>query len=300
MELKHSIQYFAARPRACRPDSDTTAAVILIQEYWGINDHIRDIAGRYANEGFLCVAPDLYRGKLAKDSNEAAKFMQELAIAEGMEIIRQAIAETKQRYNVQKVGITGYCMGGIYALRSACEIPELAAAAPFYGDIPEENVLKQLKVPTLFIAGKRDAWINPEKVNQLIEAARKYDLPLEVVTYDADHAFFNDTRPDVYDAEAAADAWRRVLDLFRNYLAVPCQLVLRYTHHPAMIWAYGFCRPMCGGGSAPPYGSTQDSGATPLSLGQRPLELIEIDRKVIDLPHIGGQSPNQQTLPRHD
>ena len=210
----------ATTAHVARPDNDITAAVILIQEYWGINDHIRDIAGRYANEGFVCVAPDLYRGKLAKDSNEAAKFMQELPIAEGMEIIRQALAETKQRYNVQKVGITGYCMGGIYALRSACQFPELSAAAPFYGDLPDENVLKQLKVPTLFIAGKRDAWINPGKVNQLIEAARKYDLPLEVVSYDADHAFFNDTRPDVYDPEAAADAWRRVLDLFRKNLAV--------------------------------------------------------------------------------
>jgi carboxymethylenebutenolidase len=201
-----------------RPDSETDAAVILIQEYWGINDHIRDIAGRYANEGYVCVAPDLYRGKLAKDSNEAARFMRELPLAEGVEIIRQAVIETKQRYNAQKIGITGYCMGGIYALRAACELSDFSAAAPFYGDIPEEDVLKKLAVPTLFIAGKRDAWINPEKVNQLIEAARKYDLPIEVVSYDADHAFFNDTRPEVYDAEAAADAWRRVLRLFEEHL----------------------------------------------------------------------------------
>ena len=146
--------------------------------------------------------------------------MRELPLDEGVEIIRQAVTETRKRYNSQKIGITGYCMGGIYALRSACVLPEFSAAAPFYGDIPEEEVLKKLSVPTLFIAGKRDAWINPEKVNQLIEAARKYDLPLEVVSYDADHAFFNDTRPEVYDEEAAADAWRRVLDLFRKNLAV--------------------------------------------------------------------------------
>jgi carboxymethylenebutenolidase len=203
-----------------RPDDDTTAAVILIQEYWGINDHIRDLARRYANEGFVCVTPDMYRGKLAKDSAEAARFMQDLAIEDGMEIIRQAVAEAKRVYKVEKLAITGYCMGGTFALRAACEIGELAAAAPFYGDIPEENVLKQLKVPTLFVAGKRDAWINPKKVNQLTEAARKYDLPVEAVTYDADHAFFNDTRPEVYDAEAAADAWRRVLDLFRKRLVV--------------------------------------------------------------------------------
>jgi carboxymethylenebutenolidase len=203
-----------------RPEQDSAAAIILIQEYWGINDHIRDIAGRYANEGYLCLAPDLFRGKLAKNPQEASQFMQALSIEEGMEIIRQTIAEAKTKYRVQKLGITGYCMGGTFALRAACEIDELGAAAPFYGDIPEEDVLKKLKVPTLFIAGERDSWINPEKVKKLREVARKYDLPIEVVSYDADHAFFNDTRPEVYDAQAAADAWRRVLDLFRQNLAI--------------------------------------------------------------------------------
>ena len=210
----------ATTAHVARPDNDTTAAVILIHEWWGINDHIRDLAGRYANEGYICIAPDLFRGELAKDTEEAAKLMHGLAIEDGLETIQQAIAEAKGAYKVQKIGITGYCMGGTFALRAACEISELAAAAPFYGDIPEENALKKLKVPTLFIAGKRDAWINQEKVNALIEAARKYDLPVEVVTYDADHAFFNNTRPEVYDAEAAADAWRRVLDLFRKHLAI--------------------------------------------------------------------------------
>jgi carboxymethylenebutenolidase len=210
----------ATTAHVARPESETTAAVVLIQEWWGINDHIRDIAGRYANEGYLCVAPDLFRGKLAKNTEEAAKLMQGLAIDDGLEIIQAAIDETKRTYHVQKIGITGYCMGGTFALRAACEINELAAAAPFYGDIPDEEVLKKLSVPTLFIAGKLDAWINPAKVNQLIESARKYDLPVEVVTYDADHAFFNDTRPAVYNAEAAADAWRRVLDLFRKHLAM--------------------------------------------------------------------------------
>jgi carboxymethylenebutenolidase len=202
-----------------RPDDNVTAAVVLIQEWWGINDHIRDLAGRYAAEGYLCVAPDLYRGKLAKDADEAAKLMQGLAIEDGLETIQQAIAETRRIYDVQKVGITGYCMGGTFALRAACKMGDLAAAAPFYGDIPEENILKKLKVPTLFVAGKRDAWINPAKVNQLKEAAHKYNLPVETVSYDADHAFFNDTRPQVYDPEATADAWRRVLELFRKHLA---------------------------------------------------------------------------------
>ncbi len=201
-----------------RPDDDANAAVILIQEWWGINDHVRDIAGRYAREGYICVAPDLYRGKLAKNSDEASQFMHDLALADGVETIREAIAETKRVYHAPKLGITGYCMGGTFSLRAACELSDIAAAAPFYGDTPEEDVLKKLQVPTLFIAGKRDAWINPEKVKGLTEAARKYNLPLEVVSYDADHAFFNDTRPEVYDAEAATDAWKRVLELFRKTL----------------------------------------------------------------------------------
>ena len=199
-----------------RPHTETTASVLLIQEWWGINDHIRDIAGRYAKVGYLCVAPDLYRGRVAADAEKASALMHALAIEDGMETIRKAMDAAEEVYGIKTFGITGYCMGGTFALRAACEIPELAAAAPFYGDIPEESVLAKLTVPTLFIAGKRDAWINPEKVNALREAVKKYNLPIEIVSYDADHAFFNDTRPEVYNAEAAADAWRRVLAHFQK------------------------------------------------------------------------------------
>jgi carboxymethylenebutenolidase len=201
-----------------RPEKDVSACVLLIQEYWGINEHIRDLAGRFASEGCLCVAPDLYRGRIAADKDEAAALMQALPIEDGMETIRKAMDAVKKTYEIEAFAIIGFCMGGTFALRAACEIPELKAAAPFYGDTPEEDVLKELKVPTLFIAGKRDAWINPQKVKGLKEVANKYDLPLEAVSYDADHAFFNDTRPQVYDAEAAADAWRRVLNHFAKYL----------------------------------------------------------------------------------
>jgi len=90
--------------------------------------------------------------------------MQALETSDGIETIRKAIDSIGQTYKIKRIAITGYCMGGTYALQAACELSELKAAAPFYGDIPEENVLARLKVPTLFIAGKRDAWINPEKV----------------------------------------------------------------------------------------------------------------------------------------
>ena len=198
--------------------SASNAAVILIHEWWGVDDHIRDIAGRYAKEGFICVAPDLYRGKITKDPEEASRLMHALPIDDGISTIRRTVEETRRTHRVEKIGITGYCMGGTFALRAACEIDSLSAAAPFYGDIPEEEVLARMKVPTLFIAGSRDNWITPEKVEGLKEAAREYDLPVEVVSYDAEHAFFNDTRPEVYQPEAAADAWQRVLTLFRERL----------------------------------------------------------------------------------
>ena len=208
---------YVARPQTAAP-TKVSGGVILIHEWWGINDHIRDLAGRYAKEGYLCVAPDLFRGRVARDTEEASGLMQALAIDDGMETIRKAWDAAAETYQVKRFAITGYCMGGTFALRSACEMPQLKAAAPFYGDIPEENVLQKLTVPTLFIAGKRDAWINEAKVNQLREIAAKYNLPLEMVSYDADHAFFNDTRPQVYNAEAAADAWRRVLEFFGKHL----------------------------------------------------------------------------------
>jgi len=199
-----------------RPAEDTNTAVILIHEWWGINQHIRDIARRYADEGYNCVVPDLFRGRVTRDKEEAAALMQALAIEDGIETIRKAMDAARDTYGFDRFVINGYCMGGTFALRAACEIPELKAAAPFYGDIPEEEVLKKLTVPTLFIAGKRDNWITPEKVNGLREAAKKYTLPVEVVSYDADHAFFNETRPEVYNAEAAKDAWQRVLQHFQE------------------------------------------------------------------------------------
>ena len=177
--LNLSTSQGATTAHVARPDADTRNGVILIQEWWGINDHIRDLAGRYAHEGYLCVAPDLYRGQVAKNTDEASALMQALAIDDGIETIREAIDGTEKTYDVKNFAINGFCMGGTFALRAACEIPALKAAAPFYGDIPEIGVLKTLKVPTLFIAGKKDAWINEAKVSQLREAAAKYNLPIE-------------------------------------------------------------------------------------------------------------------------
>ncbi len=200
------------------PDGDATRAVLLIQEWWGLNDHIKDIAGRYANEGFVCVAPDLYRGRIAKDPGEASEMMHGLALDDGLDTIKCAIDAAATAYDLSHFGITGYCMGGTFALLAACKLDGLSAAAPFYGDIPDDDVLQQLKVPTIFISGTRDGWITPEKVAGLEDAAERFELPVHSVKYDADHAFFNNTRPEVYDATAARDAWALVTGFFKDKL----------------------------------------------------------------------------------
>jgi carboxymethylenebutenolidase len=196
--------------------NENTKAVILIQEWWGLNDHIKDITGRYADEGFIAIAPDLYRGNLATNPDEASKMMNNLAIEDGIDTIRNAINAARETYGNTHFGISGYCMGGTYALRAACELEGISAAAPFYGDIPSED--KNLDVPVVFVSGTKDAWINPEKVATLEEIADRYELPVDSVKYEADHAFFNNTRPEVYDKAAAEDAWAKVIQLFSNEL----------------------------------------------------------------------------------
>ena len=200
------------------PDNTTRKAVVVIQEWWGLNDHIKDIAGRYAEEGFIAIAPDLYRGKIATNPEDAGRMMQDLQIEDGLDTIKNSIEAAGSKYELSHFGITGFCMGGTYALRAACELEGISAAAPFYGDIPPEDVLQNLKTPTIFISGTKDAWINPEKVAELETAAEKYELPIHSVKYEADHAFFNNTRPEVYNETAARDAWALVVGFFNDKL----------------------------------------------------------------------------------
>lgn len=200
------------------PENGNGKAVLVIQEWWGLNDHIKDIANRYAGEGFIAIAPDLYRGKVATNADDASRMMHDLAIEDGIDTIKSAILKASGEFGISHFGITGYCMGGTFALRAACELEGLSAAAPFYGDIPDEALLSKLRTPTVFISGTKDQWINKEKVATLEDIVERYELPLESLKYEADHAFFNNTRPEVYDREAAADAWAKVVGFFKDKL----------------------------------------------------------------------------------
>ncbi len=193
-------------------------AVVIIHEWWGLNDHIKDIANRYAAEGFVAVAPDLYRGKIAANPEEAGKLMNALKLEDGLDTIKNTVVEAQRKYEILHFGITGFCMGGTYALQAVCHLEGLNASAPFYGDVPDEMTLKGLKTPVLFVSATEDKWINPAKVAELERIAKDNVLPVESIKYEADHAFFNDTRPEVYNQEAAKDAWSKVLQFFNDNL----------------------------------------------------------------------------------
>jgi len=196
--------------------------LILVHEWWGLTEHIRGIADRFAGAGFVVLAPDLYEGKVTKDAQEAGRLMQSLDQQRALATLDAAVAYLEQQPGVRRgaIGVTGFCMGGSFALLLACHNRAIRAAAPFYGDAPPDDMLKQLSAPVLFIGAELDQWITTDKMERLREALRRYGKEGEVVIYPgANHAFFNDTRPEVYNREAAEDAWRRVVGFLSEKLA---------------------------------------------------------------------------------
>jgi len=196
--------------------------VIVVQEWWGLTAHIRSICDRLAHEGFVAVAPDLYQGKTTADPDLAAAWMAALDKEEAIRILQGAIKflQEKEPLYAEHIGVIGFCMGGSLALLLACRTTALKAAIPFYGDAPDPiEQINNIKCPVLFFAGGKDRWINSEKVEKLKKAFQQYGIHAEVRIYaDADHAFFNDTRPEVYHPAAAQDAWMRALGLLSRTL----------------------------------------------------------------------------------
>ncbi len=208
---------FEARPSG----AGAYPGVLVVQEWWGLNEHIKDVARRLAGEGFVALAPDLYEGKVTSDPTEAGALMQQLDREAGIRILLGGLRflQEKEPIYSEHIGVIGFCMGGSFALLLACRA-SLKAAVPFYGDVPEPiEQLKNIRCPVLFIGGAKDQWINAAKIERLKKAFHEYSVNGEVRVYaDADHAFFNDTRPEVYNAAAAHDAWTRALGLFSRTL----------------------------------------------------------------------------------
>lgn len=212
-----SVAAFQVRPK----ERGRFPAIIVIHEWWGLNDHIRDVAMRFGREGYVALAPDLYGGKVTKDMDEASRLMSALKAEDALRTLNGAVDYLKRQEFVRAdaLGVVGFCMGGTFALLLPCHNSSIRAAAPFYGQVPDPpDPIARLAAPILYIYGDQDAWITMKDVERLREALKKYGKSGEIKIYPAPHAFFNDTRPDVYRPEAARDAWQQVTAFFARHL----------------------------------------------------------------------------------
>lgn len=204
------------------PASGKGPAVVVIQEWWGLVPHIEDLVERFAREGFLAVAPDLYHGRTTKSPDEAGKMLMELDAQRAEREIAGAGAYLLQRPECasKTFGVVGFCMGGALAQYAATANEKVGAAVSFYGGFKQVPLdWKQLHAPLLLIYGENDRGVPPEHGRKLEQELKALGKQVELKIYpNADHAFFNDTRKEVHDPEAAKDAWKRTLEFFRAHL----------------------------------------------------------------------------------
>ena len=194
-----TIKAFVAEPAGAA----TSPAAIVVQEWWGLNEHIRDVARRLGREGYYAIAPDLYSRQghqVTKDPNVAGELMSKLAPADGIDDLLSTVAWIKSQNGDDggRIGEIGFCMGGSYAMALPCVSKDIKDAAPFYGEVPGDDQLRNLNRPVFYAYGENDGWITRADVDRLAAALKKFNKRGEVKIYKGcSHGFFNDTRKDV-------------------------------------------------------------------------------------------------------
>jgi carboxymethylenebutenolidase len=204
------------------PSAGKGPGVIVIQEWWGLVPHIKDVCDRFAAEGYVALAPDLYHGKSTTSPDEAGKLMMALRIDETEKDLSGAITFLRDHEATtgEKVGTVGFCMGGALSLYAATKNSQVGACVVFYGGHPNVKPdLPNLQAPVLGLYAERDGFVTPDSVRELERQLKELGKTTEMHIYpDADHGFFNDTRPAVYNEAAAKDAWQRALEFFPQHL----------------------------------------------------------------------------------
>ena len=202
---------------------ETGLGVIVLQEWWGLVPHITSVCDRFAAAGFVALAPDLYHGKTTTSPDEAGRLMMALNIDEAAKDLKSAVTfllSQNATANKRKVGVVGFCMGGQLALFAACENREIGACVDFYGIHPNVKPnLVALKAPVLGFFGEKDEFVTPDAVRKLETEFKKQGKTADFSIFpNVGHAFFNDSRPDVYDEQYATQAWQKMVEFFRQHL----------------------------------------------------------------------------------
>lgn len=207
------------------PGSGVGPGIVVIQEWWGLVPHIRDVCDRFAAEGFVAVAPDLFHGETTTEPDEAGKLMMALNLEQAAKELSGATAYLQGHDAVrgEGLGVTGFCMGGGLALTLACQRPDvITACVPWYGIIPWQNVQPDWSAMRASVLGhfaSEDDFFPPDAARDLERTLRDLGKDVEFHVYEgADHAFFNDDRPDVHHPEAASTAWSRTIDFLHAHL----------------------------------------------------------------------------------
>ncbi len=193
--------------------------VVVIQEWWGLNEQICGIADRFAAAGYNALAPDLYQGRVTQVPDEASHMMNGLDFPGATHQDVRGAVDHLRAMGAGKVGVMGFCMGGALTIGAAVHVPGVAAAACYYGIPPREFAdPAAIRIPFLAHFANRDDWCTPQAVDALESAMRAAGQHPDVFRYDAAHAFCNERRPEVYDARCAALAWERTLGFFAKTL----------------------------------------------------------------------------------
>jgi carboxymethylenebutenolidase len=204
------------------PGTGKGPGLLVIQEWWGLVDHIKRVADRFAAAGFVALAPDLYHGKQARSPDDAGKLFMALNIAQAGKDLRGAAEYLLGLPAVtsKKVGSLGFCMGGQLALYAAQEHPDrIAAAVDFYGIHPNVPIdPARVRTPVQGHFGREDRSVKEADAQALFARLQAGGVTAECHFYEAGHAFFNDTRPEVYSAPSAALAWQRALAFLESHV----------------------------------------------------------------------------------
>lgn len=207
------------------PDVGAGLGLIVIQEWWGLVPHIKDVCDRFAHEGFTALAPDLYRGETTTEPDEAGKLVMALNLERAARDMSGAVdfLVGSDKVRGDGIGVTGFCMGGGLAMMLALQRNDaIRAVVPFYGFIAWDSVKpdwSKLNAPVHGHYAEHDDYFGPEQARALEAELKGLGKDVELHIYDgANHAFFNDTRPEVYDEQAASTAWVRTLEFLRAKL----------------------------------------------------------------------------------